>query len=50
MLNILIIEDEVIIAQRLVQLLDQISVEYTLCGIIGSVKATIDWQIGRAHV
>lgn len=49
MLNILIIEDEVIIAQRLVQLLDQISVEYTLCGIIGSVKATIDWLNNNKH-
>ncbi len=43
MLNILIIEDEEIIAQRLVQLLNQIQVDYHLCGILGSVQETIEW-------
>jgi len=43
MLKILIIEDEEIIAQRLVQLLDQIKVDYQLSGIIGSVQETIEW-------
>lgn len=49
MLNILIIEDEEIIAQRLVQLLGQISVEYELCGVIGSVKGAIDWLNNNEH-
>lgn len=42
-MTILIIEDEKIIAKRLVQLLDQINVKYTLCDILGSVKESIDW-------
>ena len=49
MLKILIIEDEEIIAQRLVQLLDQIEVDYKLCGIIGSVQETIAWLNENEH-
>lgn len=49
MLNILIIEDEEIIAQRLVQLLDQIKVDYKLCAIIGSVQETITWLTENDH-
>lgn len=49
MLKILIIEDEEIIARRLVQLLDQIKVEYQLCGIIGSVQETINWLSENDH-
>lgn len=49
MLNILIIEDEEIIAQRLVQLLDQNKVDYHLCAIIGSVKETIEWLTQNDH-
>lgn len=49
MLKILIIEDEEIIAQRLVQLLDQIKVDYQLCGIIGSVQETISWLTENEH-
>lgn len=49
MLSILIIEDEEIIAQRLVQLLDQIKVDYHLCGIIGSVKEAIEWLTENEH-
>ncbi len=49
MLNLLIIEDEEIIAQRLVQLLDQIKVDYHLCAIIGSVKETIEWLTENDH-
>jgi DNA-binding LytR/AlgR family response regulator len=49
MLKILIIEDEEIIAHRLVQLLDQIEVDYQLCGIIGSVQGTIAWLTENEH-
>lgn len=49
MLNLLIIEDEEIIAQRLVQLLDQIKVDYHLSAIIGSVKESIEWLNNNNH-
>ncbi len=49
MLKILIIEDEEIIAQRLVQLLDQIEFDYQLCKIIGSVQDSINWLSENEH-
>jgi len=49
MLKILIIEDEEIIAQRLVQLLNQIKVDYQLCAIIGSVQEAIAWFNENDH-
>ncbi len=49
MLKILIIEDEEIIAQRLVQLLDQINFDYQLCKIIGSVQESIEWLSENEH-
>lgn len=49
MLKILIIEDEEIIAQRLIQLLDQIEIDYQLCGVIGSVQETINWLTQNDH-
>ncbi len=49
MLKILIIEDEEIIAQRLVQLLDQIEIDYQLCKIIGSVQESISWLSENKH-
>ncbi len=48
-MRILIIEDEEFVAQRLVQLLDQLEIEHEVCAIIGSVKASIEWLNNNQH-
>lgn len=48
-MDILIIEDEQFIAERLIQLLNEIEIDYTLAGVIASVEEAIEWLSENPH-